>query len=809
MAILDASELHQKLLTMPDVQRVATAYALRTFAFHARYPSDYAANPRWAEIVVPSDAGHELLKRVSTQAIRQADLKLALFGLFSFQDLLLDVDRTDIAQARSLLEDEAKAGHIRWPSIHGRVLYDRYQELFNERHDNLHAADVARLLDGSPQGVFQVNSIVSGPMGLLESQCVRSFPPRAVLGLWHCPKVNCRALHHVALQPPTIPLVEAYRLLTVTALNLWTTASRWYSALSVWPNAHEDRWRATTDMPLFLGDCIVGNDRKRLLVRALSSPHGATLRAAIQRSRPKGLPSEPQAFANALSADEQLQLLLLVSDAEIKLFLDELVLSQAIIVPSTEVRAVDDSKSITPFSATLQLSSLGVRALGKHPVQLLRSSIWRAYAESNELPNLDWRLRKEPEHSTEDALMDYMRRRSPTTTIESLLLASPAITRSFASSLDTRVDRPTERTATLLAWKLGFDLPRDDRGQATILRLLDLFGDAARSIGRPQTDQDREAIRGPGASLFVELERYLQEFVAYLAWILHADHPKRTRFVYSQSDALSTVPVVLGSQLSSGTEVLKWSPWGNALGVCVRYCQRVAEWMSSLSREERTRHRRPVGDAHVRSTNAVTRFAFEHEHLWADAAPDALAQLAQCVTECVEKLNRAEVAYVRNGLDHYRESDKFPSIERILSCVESLRAFVVQCQADRLVPKLYWIGGYHEDAYGQGAFDLSDFKGATLRIFSPRTVSGLLQMRALPQSRPILVAPGNLLGLPNADILFSIREESEYARFWQGYPAVVPPQLPQADEDYTTSSTPSGGEPSADILHAREELSPA
>lgn len=288
----------------------------------------------------------------------------------------------------------------------------------------------------------------------------------------------------------------------------------------------------------------------------------------------------------------------------------------------------------------------------------------------------------------------------------------------------------------------------------------------------------------------------MEEMVAYLVWFLASDHPKRTRFVYSRMDAVRLVPDVLGAQVPSGTENLRWSPTGNTLGVCVRYCQRLCEWLSQLQATERNARRRPTSEVHARPSDSVTTFVFQHDQLWADASPDALTALSERVADCVAKLNRADVTFVRNGLEHYREPERFPPIDRMLSSIEMLRAFVHQCEAERFVPKLFWIGGRQLDSFGQSTYDLVDFKGGAIQIHLPATVAGLLSMNELPRHSPVLVAPGNVFGLPNADVLFTIREQSTYSQYWSVYPALrQDPALADVDapirHDATSSQVPA------------------
>src|SRR5262249_2550767 len=113
----------------------------------------------------------------------------------------------------------------------------------------------------------------------------------------------------------------------------------------------------------------------------------------------------------------------------------------------------------------------------------------------------------------------------------------------------------------------------------------------------------------------------------------------------------------------------------------------------------------------------------------------------------------------------------FPTTDRILSTAKAMREFVEFADKARLFPKLYWLSGSKTDPFGQRTLDFVDSKGEILPIYTPQTVEGTLISRGLSQARPVLIAPGNIFGLPNADLIFEVRQESVYSTYWHGYPA--------------------------------------
>jgi hypothetical protein len=227
MPFFDARAVHGLMAASPSADRLATAFALSSLVHTATYSPHYAADPRWLDAITPSDAGEELLARVSMQPIPRPDLYLALFGLYWYQDPLVDVARSDLDLVREIIEKEGRSRRLLWPATHGRSLYDAYQRMFPNNRDALSPHEFTELLEQTSQGIYQAGTLITGPLGIIDAQSVRSYPPVQRVGLWHCPMLDCGQLHGVLLSPPPIPLVEAYRLLNKAANDLWMTPSRW------------------------------------------------------------------------------------------------------------------------------------------------------------------------------------------------------------------------------------------------------------------------------------------------------------------------------------------------------------------------------------------------------------------------------------------------------------------------------------------------------------------------------------------------------------------------------------------------------
>src|SRR5579871_1782332 len=175
----DISTELQQNLSIVSIREAAT---VRTFFRNALFANDYAASPEWERIVALSPAGEEAIRlsglSPSTKLPKQ-ELMMAIFCLFYHHELFIDCDKCDIKAARELLNTELLAGRLQFPHQFGRLLYDKFNDTYSgDRTDHLLPDEALRLVSKTPQGVSQVGRFVCGPLGLIESACIRYIPPQ-------------------------------------------------------------------------------------------------------------------------------------------------------------------------------------------------------------------------------------------------------------------------------------------------------------------------------------------------------------------------------------------------------------------------------------------------------------------------------------------------------------------------------------------------------------------------------------------------------------------------------------------------------
>lgn len=779
----------------PGSDALRLAYSLSIFAMHAVFTEDYEVSPQWQEIISLSEEGQGLLNSIkeSAENLPLSDLYFALFRRFYHHGLLIDHASSDLTSIQTILNDDLFSGKLKWPYKYGRFLYDKYNDhLFTGPTEYISTSDLALLLTDSPQGVYQVGNILSGPLGFLESQEKRFVPPIASLLLWHCSDTGCQEPHSVQAIQPNIPPVMIYRLLDeVAKRELGHPSDLNAYLLCLLRDEDITTARKYYDLPVFIADSILGTERRNLVERGLSGKSAAFLREVI------GLPprkkatayGSPEDVANRLSPEEQLQLLLTLTDSELINLIDDCVISGAIQIPAKEVRR---ARQLPPklyyADSRSELSALGLRSNFGDPVIALTSLIWDEYEKSGNLNELDWRLRTQPGVSTGNALMGYIRQNSPSVAIRNLILSSEPVTKAIANKLNLLINAGDDEVLTpRLLWKMGFTLPRFEDKYDRLRKRLDRFKETIIDTGSITREEDREAVRSAGVNLFVSIEEILEELLVYNIWLLSSDHLLKTNYTYNHSEARKSISRVLGAELTIDGIQFRWNVSGeNPLGTLLNYLQQACNWMQSLPSKDPAALLRPIGELPHYIHSLGQRFPFLHTELWADCNHRSLVDYVEEFTDIAKQVIRSNLAGIRNGLDHKRDDQRFPTIENMLAFATRFKEAFDRADIKRFIPKSYWLETERTDLFGQVEYIFSDYAGRRLVSYGPH----LIALTKPPFGRPLLLAPGDLLGLPNSYLRFLMTDNSVYSEYWKDYPRRIEVGVDESEgptDDHTTS----------------------
>ena len=780
MKWLSAEETDARIQTLPSQDLLFRAYALSLFADHALYSDDFSPSERWATMVVPTDSGRKMLEALSEAGLQlspQVQL-FTLFRLFYHRDLLVDHEATDLDGILGLLCAVHAADNARWPYVFGNTLYHKFNDVYDgNRTDSLEAADAHALLADTPQGVFQVGTIVSGPLGFLQSAEERTIPPTLRLPLWHCSDPGCRARHFVRFEQHKNDCTKARNAYIRYIVDNWGPPSEWHKPiLRIY---HRDRWpngRPYNDLPTVIADCLIGPERATLCLRALQSHHNGELTAALREAdRSTG---RPETVVTELSAEEQHQLLLLLRDRDLVHMIDELVCRKEIRIPPSELRRPKTYSYGHSGDNKSQLSSLGVRSTGHPAVIELSALIWNTYENLGIADDLVWRVRSHAGSTLRHSVMDFVRSRGPETAVRELILPSRDVTTEIGEALTFSVcpEESEEMTCNRLLWKLGFNTARYEDEYVLMRNRIAQFRDQVLQISAHPSEDERASVRACGVNLFVSVEHFLENMLCYNVWLVASDHFTGTHFMYTKQDALVAVARILGAEIQSGDNALHWSTDGtNTIGVLLAYLHAFLGWLKGRSDADRSAIKRKDADYPHYAKDTLWIFPFEHTELWADTPPEIMAAYIDLLDKISAQIAKSELTVVRNGLDHKREDGAFPSSDSMLACVSRLQQVVDSADSKRLLPKLFWGTKTEQDADGNVCDTFADYRGAALSLWDP---SPVLAVPKKMFATPYLIAPFDFLNQPNSTLVFMVSPRTEYREYWKDYPRrrVVPPE---------------------------------
>ena len=768
---LSAREVDSYVKDFDKKQELFDLHALSLFCSEAFLCSDFEPSSSWLERVILTKHAKDYLEDMHRNGVKSKEAWeiFILFSRFFHHDLFVDHINTDAEAVRVLLNEMHNTGQAKWPYVFGNELYHKFNDSFSGNiTDRLDASAVDSLLRGTPQGVFQVGKLISGPLGFIRGQEERIVSPTLRMPLWHCSDPGCQARHFVRLEKAKSPFQAASDALTEYILDTFGYPSEWDRPIA---NLCADKWpdsRLYSDLPAIIGDCIIGGERTALVRRCIQSYHNNLLtNTLLQAGRSE---VKPRTIAELLTPEEQHQLLLLVPDGDLIRYIDELVAQKVIRVPPTELRSGKTYAPKRERDARSRLSSLGIRSKAHPPILELAASVWSCYESLGMTDDLVWRLRSCEGASFRHSFMEFNRAYGPRRAVKELVLSSRAVTTAISKRLNLQFleGESEENTINRLLWKFGFNLARyEDAYQILRNRLAD-FHRCVLQAGPRLAEPEKAKIRGLGANLFVSVESFLEDLMCYNVWLLSSDHFTGTRFRFARSDAQKSVLETLGSEITSRGEAFRWSLNGlNTLGTLLTYLQAYRVWLRERATGEKTKLVREEKDYPHYVKDEVFVFPFRHTALWADVEPQIMAVYVEMIEKICKQLGQANLANVRNGLDHKREDDAFPTLDEMLICVTRLQDVVEIADDGRLIPKLYWITRGEYERQDMLRITLEDYRGNTVSLWEPSLVV------AIPKKSfgvPYLVAPLDFFNQPNAMLVFTVRSRSEYSEYWKDWP---------------------------------------
>ena len=351
------------------IKNFSNIFALKIFFEKSIVEANYKPNNEFASAIALTSIGNEIAAKIQTnfKDISIAEINYALFLEFSHQDLLIDVTNSNPLAIRNILNNEILNKNIKHPWVYELILYDRFFEMFENETRKLSYEQTMRLLEGTPQGVFQIRDLVIGPFGVLTSTCFRYLPPVLNCPLWNCSDLTCDAIHPTYLSSDNLgkPVRDfiSKHLEEVEGIE-----SEWYDFFGEFagkPDFHDDMHLG--NFPWILINGFSEKEVKSILCRLIDN-HSKKIREFFPSDRRfKSIFSgSGDNISRNLNKSQAIQIILLMPDEIIIECIESLIENETIKIPTTEIR-------ISHFSL-----NTGRQAVPKLPI--LKKSISSAFS---------------------------------------------------------------------------------------------------------------------------------------------------------------------------------------------------------------------------------------------------------------------------------------------------------------------------------------------------------------------------------------------------------------------------------------------
>jgi hypothetical protein len=471
-------------------------------------------------------------------ALAEEEIRLALLDEMYWSDLFFVPDETNIRALESELSQGLSACSIRIPWVYGGYLYRKANKVFDRIKDRLDPKETLSLMSETPQGVCQMRTFVSGPLGLLRSKQKRNQPPTRSIPLWHCSDPSCSALHRALLCDEAQPKKAVLRSILRARGEDYAGVSLRYRRLSSDVEYYDDL--NTSGLIALLGDAFGRIELQAIVIELLTRSKG--LRAHLAELQLGGsFTGSAAQIASRLDEAGCLQTILLETDYAIAEAVDKLIAKGVINIPISETRS---RRELSPtvsgwYNIDCEASCYGMRFVPNQAgVSLARLKRLIHNVHEGNSSDLAWRLRYTPGDSTSQKLDNFVNDHTPEETLREHVLVSPeTLGKAFEiirygsfSMPNTAVEEKT--LVNRLIWKLGFAVPAQPLQYQMLADNIKRLRDANHAYRNGNGDNNMARIRSEAVNVFVELERFLSDSLAFMTWVLTSDHYTGTHFSF-------------------------------------------------------------------------------------------------------------------------------------------------------------------------------------------------------------------------------------------------------------------------------------
>ncbi|MGN9807304.1 hypothetical protein [Micromonospora sp. L32] len=773
-------DFRESLADLLDVQLILVECKIRR---------TYRVSKEMHETLHLTETGEQMAQAFRSKGVRYPESRfMCLLNMLS-NELLVDPVQTDTQALIEIVSEQIRDTTIRFPFTYGRLLYDRLLSFpFGESRTLLSSKETFEVLEGTPQGVFQVGRLVTGPFGLLQTPHRRSIAPVDEIP-FHCSDIKCNVEHTRTFSTDENAPINEARDQAEKILLKEGQASDWNGYLRRFNiTASSGPWNDLKGDPVayLLGDALTLDEMRALTAWLLDKTKNQVREVAARVGiRPGPAPT----MVSALGPAQLLHLMLMASDQAIANGLDTLVGDGTILVPLGQVRkpVINATAGSGWYDLQPELGRFGVRLSSSEfslaPLRLRRlvSQMYRLDQESDR-DELEWQLRGEEAPTVEARIEQYLQRRSPREAVKSLLLArkSNFIVAASKLALPEQVLVSDEDRVNAVLWKLGFPVEDLLDPHRDFWTLHEKMGQVTRQSPINPSATDAENIRRYAASFFVKLEDLLKDALLYTTWALTHDHFASTRpFVYrpgvgeqlgpSEAEALERLRSA-GAESGGEEKEHDLSFEGKlTLYTVSRGFQILADLLASAEAKAKE-YLRPATDLpRWLKQQDLQEFVFLHTIPFLDLLPESRQVIVRQLRNISRVLVSAEVSDARNDWFHARRSPV--DIERLRRSLEAVRDAVLLIQDGGYSRQVYRRVRNETDEANRATYVLADATGQEIVFFRPSRFAWI-GLPSLHSSQHVMLSAR--FAEPTEVLRFKYEIESPYTKMWQDYPVRLP-----------------------------------
>jgi hypothetical protein len=701
--------------------------------------------------------------------------KLAVFLFLCHDGLLVDLENSDYEAIRRYWAELVLTSKVRYPETLGRTLYNRFFsiEALRSVGERMTSDQVKMLLEGVGNFPYQAHSLVFGPLGWSHSDSSRRVLMQWEPILWSCSDTGCSHLHRSYLKDASEMWMTHWNYLTFAISESSSSV-----ASSDWEKAFYDLFRgyyyqeAMTDSLLEFLIEVLSEDEIQTVFQFFAE--GLQHLGEVESFLERHFESSDTGLLKSKDYKTQLQILMSLSDDLLASIVDQVVADGLIAVPASELRfSRMYASSPTGFWRLEPLiSRRGLTFSSSNPeLRMLRlESLLFSTIGKDDPETLAWLLRDFEQDTLERTVRVAVHEETPRALLRRVILHSPKNVRLAQEALlpgvkySNRGMLDEDVLVTRILWRLGFVEDASEDGNEQLMALVEDLNQTISGIEGEISPRNEAEIRGRASNLFVEFESVIDRVIAFTGWALLKQQVRqiegeRLEFGFELNTARRHLETVLDSS------VRYQSDGSNTIGTLIFALRNLSEVLSQMLKDGSRKFEFTSADLPHQSMTG--HYPFDHLLPFFDLAEQSQKSIIRSLEESATKLHEANLANVRNRIEHHNSGSGFPDRDSLQKTLRAIKECFEIWESSGMIPYQYRVMKVEFDEYRRWCAQLRSPSGAVTYTHGPSSTD----LTNMPDGdRPHIPFKAARLKKANDSLRFRLVERSEYWKMWKDFP---------------------------------------